>query len=485
MPAAGRRTSPSRAIPAAARTRASIHAPIVAVALVVAMLLAGCTSGTTDDAGGSADDGTATTTAPGGERPAVGEWSPCRDGLECTTVEVPADWNDPDGQRIAIAAARRPADSGAPLGVILANPGGPGASGIEWLAGTGDLAGLGASFDIVSWDPRGVGSSTQLDCGGVGGRNGTDVQRAPTTGPDAAATADAVAAFVTACAEGSPDLIDHLGTSQGVADMDAVRAATDAAQVDVIGLSYGTYLGLAYAQAYPERVRTLVLDGVVDPADPLEDLLAAQASVMERQLDAVLAGDPGRWDRAAARTSPTTLAFAAIAASYSPTSLRQLPTALAAAAQGDDAALQRLADSYFDAVTYSAYLGTLCADLDRPTTAAEQAAMTDRLRAVAPKLGAAIAGEVAACARWPVPDGRQWTPATPSGVRILVIGGTGDAATPLGLAESVAGSLDGSVLVVRQGEGHISLGRSTCVANIVGLLLIDGTLPPNPTTCPG
>ena len=451
----------------------------VAVALLALALAAGCSpaidepaAGIDPSAGGAA--GTATAV----------DWQRCGDGLECTTLDVPADWADPGGERISLAVARRPASSSTSRGVVLANPGGPGASGVDWLAGAGDLAGIGADFDLVSWDPRGVGSSTGLECGGVGGPDGSEVHRLPTTGPQAPATAEAVSAFVAACAAGSPTLVDHLGTDQGVADMDAVRAAVGAEEVDVIGFSYGTYLGLAYARAYPQRVRTLVLDAVVDPADSLEGLLAAQATAMEEVLSGVLADDPGLWDRAAARTDPTTLAFAAIAASYDASSLRQLPDALSSAAAGNDTALVATANRYFDAASYPAYLGTLCADLERPTDAATQAAMADRLTAAAPRLGAAVAGEVAACSVWPVANGRRWIPEAPPGVPILIIAGTGDVATPPELARSVAAALEGSALVVREGDGHVSLRRSPCVADLVTRLIAEGTLPATPTTCP-
>lgn len=467
----------------AAVQRRNPRTPLLGMAIGLALslaLVAGCSPGANDVTGSTAgpvDGSTSATPVPPG-------WVPCRGGLECTTLEVPADWEEPAGEQIDLAVVRRPATSGTPRGVILANPGGPGGSGLDWLAAAGDLSGLGEFFDLVSWDPRGVGESTQLDCGGIGGPGGTDIHRLPATGPQAEATAQAVADFVAACSSGSPTLINRLGTDQGVADMEAVRVATGAEQVDVIGFSYGTYLGLAYARAYPEHVRTLVLDAAVDPADSLEELLTAQATAMEALLDELLADDPGRWDRAAAQTDPATLAFAAIAATYTPGSRGLLPNALTVAADGDDSLLRNLADSYFDAATYTAYLGTLCADLDRPTDPAAQAAMAQRLEARAPRLGGAIAGEVAGCASWPVPNGAPWQPLVPPGVPVIVIGATGDVATPLSLAESVADALGGAVLVVRDGGGHISLGRSTCVDESVTRLLLDGTLPVDPTTCP-
>jgi len=468
--------------PANVGWRRRAAAVLAAVALAGGALV-GCT--TEPDTAATTATSTATT---GAGSPATGTapagWTPCRGGLECTTLEVPADWADPDGPTISIAAARRPATSGTARGVVLANPGGPGASGIDWLAGAGDLAGIGEQFDLVSWDPRGVGASTQLDCNGVGGAGGTDLHRSPTSGPEAEVTTAVVESFVAACAAGSPELVDHLGTDQGVADMDAVRAAAGAERVDVVGFSYGTYLGLAYTRTYPQRVRTLVLDAVVNPADSLEALLVAQATAMEAQLDDVLAAQPGLWDRAAARTDPATLGFAAIAATYDPNSLARLVPALTRAADGDASGLTALAGRYFSSANYTAYLATLCADLDRPTDVAAHDAMAQRLEALAPRVGPAIAGEVAPCARWPVANGTRWQPVAPDGVRIIVVGATGDAATPLPLAESVAGALAGSTLVIRQGGGHVSLTRSPCVADVVRQAIVTATTVDDPITCP-
>lgn len=452
---------------------------VVAGALTLVLLAGGCATNPADDTSTSPTV-VPQATAPDGTSV---QWVACHGGLECTTLEVPVAWDDPDGPTLSLAVARRPASSGNARGTILANPGGPGASGVTWLARTGDLVGLGADFDLVSWDPRGVGASTRVDCGDIGGPGGTGVHRAPSTGPTAAATRELVAAFVDACAQRSPDLVGRLGTREGVRDMDAVRVATGAARVDVVGFSYGTYLGLAYARAYPQRVRTLVLDAVVNPADGLEDLLGAQAVAMETALAATLGDDADLWERAGRRTDPSTLAFAAIAATYDPVSLQQLPAALQRATTGDDATLRSLADGYFAAGTYTAYLGTLCADLDRPTTTDEHAAMTERLVAVAPRLGGAIAGELAACALWPVANGTRWLPETPEGVTVVVVAGTGDLATPPGLAEAVADTLEGALLVVRDGDGHVSLRRSACVAGVITDVLGGAPAPQGPLRC--
>lgn len=420
--------------------------------------------------------------------PAVASWTPCGEGLECTSLTVPADWTSPDGATIDLAVIRRPA-RGPSLGPLLVNPGGPGASGVGWLRETTMFDELNTSFDIVSWDPRGVGDSTRLDCGGVGGPDGAEVHQASPIGPDAATNLALVAEMAQACALGSPEMVANLGTDQTVGDMEAIRLAMDAPQISYLGFSYGTYLGLSYAERFGPQVRAMVLDGVVDPALDLQQLLAAQLEGMEPLLDAI-ASTPagGNLFDAAAQTEgvdPAVLSFAAIAASYDPSSHQRLRQALVDAVAGDSTGLQSLADEYWSAASFTAYLGTLCADVNRPSDAAGYQDMADALTAIAPRLGPAVAGEVAGCAWWPGPPGTSDPAAAGVGAPpILVVGATGDIATPLALAESVDAALATSVLVVHESGSHTSYGRSTCVDAAVTTYLVWLTLPADPTVCP-
>lgn len=414
-------------------------------------------------------------------------WTSCGEGLECTSLTVPVDWTNPEGATIDLAVIRRPA-SGPSIGPLLVNPGGPGASGVEWLRGTSVFDELNTSFDIVSWDPRGVGDSTRLDCGGVGGTNGADVHKASPIGPDAATNLALVVEMSQACALGSPELVANLGTDQTVGDMEAIRMAMGASQISYLGFSYGTYLGLSYAERFGPQVRAMVLDGVVDPALDLQQLLAAQLEGMEPLLDAIASTPAGGnlFDMAADTegVDPAVLSFAAIAASYDPSSHQRLRQALIDAIEGDSTGLRSLADGYWSAASFTAYLGTLCADLNRPRDAAGYQDMVDALTAVAPRLGPAVAGEVAGCAWWPGPPGTSDPAAVGVGAPpILVVGATGDVATPLALAESVDAALGTSALVVHESGSHTSFGRSTCVDTAVINYLVSLTLPADPTVC--
>lgn len=464
----------------------------------------------------SADEPAATTdtsSPPSAASFAVPElaWSSCGAGMECTTMAVPLEWGAPEGATIDLAIARKPAtgDPAEHQGVLALNPGGPGASGIEFLEGTLAMPGmreLNRWFDLVSWDPRGVGQSTSPSCDDAALGAFRTLDPDPDDADEQAALDDAARAYAESCRQADAELMDHLGTTQTVEDLDLLRAALGEEQLSWLGFSYGTYLGQRYAAAHPERVRAMVLDGVVDPADGLEGLLAAQASGLEDQMAANFAecdADPscpvddpaGVWadlvasvetdplDAARGPVGPAELATAAVASSYDPTLTRQLLTALARAEDGDGTLLRGLAETYWGFGDYAAYLATLCADLRHPAGAEEAEAFAGRLAEVAPEAGAAVANEILPCAWLPV-QGPDPAPIVAEGApTILVIGNTGDVATPVANAERVAATLDDAVLLVHEGEGHTSFNASDCVADAVVIYLVDLEPPAPGTVC--
>ncbi|MDF2824883.1 MAG: hypothetical protein K0R68_2291, partial [Mycobacterium sp.] len=166
------------------------------------------------------------------------DWRPCGDGLECATATVPLDWSRPGGPTLELAVARYPAP-GDPVGSLFFNPGGPGLSGVEALRARGtELAGLGGGrYDVVSWDPRG----STLSCSEL--MNGCAAS-------DAAADVQALA---------------HVTTTASARDLDHLRVLTGGAELNFLGESYGSFLGQVYANLFPDRVRAMVLDGVIDP----------------------------------------------------------------------------------------------------------------------------------------------------------------------------------------------------------------------------
>lgn len=483
-------------------------AALLAVVIAIATVLAACgTDGQTGSHDG-ARDGTAAprqpaTTLPSppgtGERtrdvevPPL-EWEHCDQDLECATLVVPVDWDDPGAGSIDVTVARRPASGGgggAAEGVLVLNPGGPGASGIDHLGTRGDLAGLGAHFDLVSWDPRGVGRSTPLECD----EDLLDELHALEPMPsDPAATAEldeAAADHVESCTASAPALSPHLGTDQTVRDLDALRAALGEEQLNYLGFSYGTLIGQRYADAFPERVRAMVLDGVVDPSDDLETMLRAQAVGMEAHLDALLRSEPGldaAYESVRTRgvVTPATLGMASILGAYDPAATRQLADALRAAAdEGDGTSLEELAARYWSFGSYAAYLGTLCADLEHPEAPAEHHEMVERLREAAPRLGAAIGHDVAGCVAWPTAaDPADGQPVRAEGTPpVLVVGTTGDLVTPIELAERVDAALAESVLLTHEGEGHAAFNASACVREHVADYFTELAVPAPGTIC--
>ena len=411
-------------------------------------------------------------------------WASCGDVVECTTVTVPLDWNDPNGGSIDLVVARRPATDGPPLGTVVVHPGGPGASGVDWLERTRSVDDLNRNLDVVSWDTRGVGRSTPLDCGDQGAPAGREVHELAST----TQFSDAASDLAADCDDNSQGLASVLGTAQTADDLDAVRRHLGVDDIGFIGLSWGSYVGLTYAEAHGEHLRALVLDGVVDPGRSLETFLADQLVGLEAALDEVAPTSDGR-DRFAAAldagTDPAAVAFAAIASTYTPDRRARLAEALDAATEGDGSGVDELAAAYWSSVDYAAYVATLCADLEHPGTPDGLAAMRSRLVAAAPRLGPAVADEVAVCGVWPTVPGRRWMPSpTSTTAPVFIVSATGDPVTPPVWADAVAAALPGAVRIVDVGERHTSFGSSPCVRQLVVALLRDGATPSGPVTCP-
>ena len=193
----------------------------------------------------------------------------CRDGFECARVAVPLDYADPGGDTIEISVNRRPAGSGSKrIGSLLVNPGGPGASGLDFARpGSGIVsASLLERYDLVGFDPRGVGESTPVTCLSDAE---TDTYLAADGSPDTRAEeqrlVDLAKEFGERCAEGSGDLLGHVSTVEAARDIDVLRAVLGDERLNFLGKSYGTYLGATYAELFPDRVGRLVLDGALDP----------------------------------------------------------------------------------------------------------------------------------------------------------------------------------------------------------------------------
>ena len=190
-------------------------------------------------------------------------WEAC-DGAQCATVAMPLDHDVPDGQTIDLFVRRLPA-TGDRLGSLFLNFGGPGGTAADLIDRFPVPNRLRERFDIVGMDPRGVGRSTPLDCG-IDPTTLYSVDPTIDDAIDVQALLDVSTRYADDCAADRGDLLPHLGTRDVARDMDRIRAGMGDEQLSYVGFSYGTSIGQAYADLFPERVRAMVLDGVVDTA---------------------------------------------------------------------------------------------------------------------------------------------------------------------------------------------------------------------------
>jgi pimeloyl-ACP methyl ester carboxylesterase len=483
-------------------------------ALALLLLVAACGDDGDDQAAATTTTTTTTpttapattaTTAPGTEDllggfvPAPLEWEDCGEGTECASLAVPVDWSDPDGPTLDLFVARVPA--GEPdrrIGAVVTNPGGPGAPGTEFVLGGGPFLGTDVAerFDQVSWDPRGVGGSAPLDCAEDEVETFLRLDSDPDDPAEQAALDDGAAAIGAACAAELGDVLPHVGTDEAAYDLEALRRAMGV-PLAYVGFSYGTLIGLRYAELFPDGARSIVLDGVVDPTHTLTDLLRGQTVAFERVLTEALGPELDTYDEVAAAVErepiptddgrglrPADLATGTVLAGYDESYWDLLRRGVREAAGGDGTILLQLADGYRSLGSYTAYQAVSCVDTPHPDGPAAWADFAAELEAISPRFGASIANEMLPCATWPAPVDPVNGPVVAEGAPpILVVGTTGDPATPLEQAERVAAGLADGHLLVFDGEGHTAYGQSPCVDAAVEAYLLDGTLPPAGTVC--
>ncbi len=432
-------------------------------------------------------------------------WGDCGDGLQCATVAVPLDHDRPAGETIDIALVRVPA--GGPdeaSGSIFVNPGGPGGSGIAYVR-TGfrlddDTM---ADYHLVGFDPRGVGASAPLACD-IDLTAGPRLDLSPDSGAEWAALDRQARTLAERCDRLDGSRLAQLGTESVIRDLELLRQAVGDPELHYMGLSYGTLIGLRYAERYPRFVGHMVLDGVVDPSSGLADLLRQQADEFERSLQAMdeacgttancpVGGIVAGFDRVTERlersgpvddVGPTELVVATLVSMYSEGLWSVYGEALLDADGGDLAAIERLHDAYVGSTSHTAYLAVLCIDGQPPSGAEGWDRLVDELAARSPRFGAALANEVRSCAYWPARSAIAPEPVSAAGSEpILVLSTTGDAPTPLVNAATVAAGLASAGLVVVEDEGHTAYGRSFCVQRIVRDYFAIGTVPDTVHRC--
>lgn len=455
------------------------------------------------------------------------QWSPCEGGNQCATLQVPLDYADPQAATIGIAVLKSPATGPSPIGPLVVNPGGPGGSGVDYAAAADVVVSpeLHAAYDIVGFDPRGVGSSDPLECL-------DDVQLDDLLAADASPdNPEETAELVTeseqvgaGCLADSEAMTRNIGSANVVKDMDILRAALNRPVLDYLGFSYGTLLGAMYADEFTDRVGRMVLDGGIDPtlsnteiskgqalgfevalqryiddcvtepSCPLgTDPVQAKANLMTflAQLDEepLPTGDPDR---------PLTQALALSAIVYP---LYQpeygwplLTTSLTLATVGDGSAMLSTVDLYNERNPDGSYASNgvdalyavNCVDRPDRLDVAETEALAEQWSVEAPVFGSYLAWGNLPCSYWPVPATDEPRALVAEGSpAILVVGTEYDPATPYVWSQALAAQLDNGVLLSWiGGDGHTAYNNgSACVDAAVDGFLIDGVVPPDGTEC--
>ncbi|BCY14304.1 alpha/beta hydrolase [Actinoplanes sp. L3-i22] len=514
------------------------------IALLAALVLTtgGCTLPTfapdgSDEPAAASGGGVPTTGSSAG---AAAQWSSCEDvpeklvgqsaaGMtyECATVKVPRDWAKPDSKdTYDIAMIRiRSKSQKQRIGSLMLNPGGPGGSGIDlavYLSFGPKLGGLPTEitdrFDIVGFDPRGVSRSSPIKCISDGDQ---DASFAADPDPVSQAEFDQVAALnkkiADGCGQKYGDQLTNFSTEQAARDMDALRAAVGDPKLTYLGFSYGTLLGATYAQLFPKNIRALVLDGAVDATEDYIQGSETQAKGFERAFanfttwckanatKCPIAADPrGAVTDAMAKAEKSPVAYrdgrkatagwifvGLISSLYTESGWTTLAQAISDLADGDAKGIMDLADQYAERTangTYSnlfdANLAVNCADTEDAPTAEQVRKLQSEWRAKYPIFGAPLAMGMLPCTYWPgkrdpYPAGKA-NGAPP----IVVVGTTGDPATPYENTAHLADMLGTGQVLTWEGEGHTAYPSTDCITKAVDGYLIDLKLPQAGLRCP-
>ncbi|TWP34293.1 alpha/beta hydrolase [Leekyejoonella antrihumi] len=512
---------------------------LVAGAAAIAMVTAGCSGGAGSSAsapsGSAVSSGgagaTSTAVASSGTPAALAKfydqklaWSDCG-AVKCTKLTVPVSYAKPGGATIQIAVDKVPA-KGHSKGALVVNPGGPGGSGYDYAAAADQIVTpqIRSSYDVVGFDPRGVGRSSPITCmsdAALDAYLGSDPT--PDTKAEEQTALKNAKAFADDCKAKAGPLLANVSTLDVAKDLDILRAALGSTKLNYLGKSYGTLIGSTYAGLFPKRVGHFVLDGVVPPDITTEEMNEGQAEGFEeatksyvkncvaqsncplgttesagmarirsflKQVDAKPLPVSGQGDVRKLTEGWASMGIAE--AMYSKQEWPTLTQAFDQAFGGDGTGLMVLADAYAERTAEGTYTGNImqvinavsCLDRPAPSGLTTYEKDSTTFAKVAPTWGAMLAWGSLVCGVWPIkPTGTPHKIAAAGSGPILVVGTTRDPATPYKWSVQLAKELKNGHLLTYVGDGHTAYGQSACIDDAVDAYLLAGTLPPKGKTC--
>ena len=463
--------------------------------------------------------------------------------FSCAVITVPLDYANPKGETISIAVKKRAATGGHAQGALFINPGGPGDSGVSFAerAGNAFSPDLLEAYDIIGFDPRGVGSSTAITCSSDDDSSSSPAEPSATGTPSAGSTLSAGTAsggesyeewaestrqsfqeLSKQCGSNTEPaaLLDHVDTVSAARDLDILRALAGQEKLNYLGFSYGTYLASVYAETFPGNTGRIVLDGAIDPSLSLAEQGLGQAKGFEQALrtyvdycqsssgcplsggtDAgvqqirdlitsanstpLATGDPNRTVTGADIVTALSEYLYTTEQNWEPLNkaldqaINHRDGSAFADSEEQDTSSKNDGGGAFQAVT--------CLDYPVEGDKTTWAAQYEEAKRVAPIFGDSSIGIDLACSVWGHNGTRKPAPIHARGAApILVVGTTGDPATPYSWAKSLADQLDSGRLLTWEGTGHTAYGGDApCLNDAVNTYLLTGTMPEEGLTCHG
>lgn len=459
-------------------------------------------------------------------------WSSCGNNMQCADAKAPLDWSKPAGASIKLALIRHPASDGHPLGSLLVNPGGPGGSGYDFIEDSLTFAvdqTLEDNYDIVGFDPRGVNHSSAVKCY----TNPKVLDSYIYSIPKGAIGSDewihneeqSNKKFGEECAKLTGPLLGQVGTISAAKDLDLLRATLGDKKLDYLGYSYGTLLGQTYANMFPKKTGRLVLDGVIDPTVTPFELDEDQAKGFELDLRAFLKKCPSmpgcpftgsiakseasihsllnKLDASPIRNKDgrelgsETMFTAIIFPLYNTDNWPLLVNLFRDVKKGSAKVAFQLADAYNDRNANGTYQDNAteafnainCLDYPSDSNIATMRSQAAQLNKAAPVFGHVMAYGGTSCFDWPYAPTRVAGALHADGsAPILVIGTTGDPATPYVMAVHVSKLLQNGHLITYHGDGHTAYNKDNspadqCVNTAVDNFFVHGKVPKTDPQC--